>query len=122
MKRIFVDIIMVIVLLGAPLSESFAAAQTPCSDMMMADASDKTMPANMMHSHHDMMEQNASPQGDECCEKDCCCPVGVFHAALLSDPPQGSALNIASSSFGYNPSLHHIFLSAAQRPPKHTLS
>jgi len=103
---------MVIALLSVQMNESFASSQMSCGDEMATE---------MFHGAHDMMDHSQSDDMKDCCDSDCCCPMAVFHAGLLSEQPQSPQDNVSLSIQSHSPNLHQIFLGALQRPPKYSL-
>lgn len=113
MKSTIVNIFIVIALLSAQISGAFASAEIPCSEEMMTD---------MMHGSHHMMADNASDDMDDCCNQDCCCPMAMFQIGLAPGVSYPLHDGVSPSIRSLKSNFHQVFLSAFQRPPKHTFS
>ncbi|MBN26999.1 MAG: hypothetical protein CL578_18395 [Alteromonadaceae bacterium] len=112
MKSAFVNMFIIIALLGVQVGASFALSQMPCNDEMTAE---------MDHSSHPMMDHSQSDDTNSCCNQDCCCPMAMFHIGLPSRHYNSSQENVSLSIQSHNSNLHQVFIAALQRPPKYSL-
>jgi hypothetical protein len=109
-------IIMIFIMLTAQIGESFALSFMPCADdgiMVMNDN-------NMDHSTHAMTVDNTSVIPDEdCCQQDCCCPMGLMTVAVPSETNIDTPIDYKTPQMiASHSTLHNIFLALPQRPPK----
>lgn len=113
-------IIMIFIMLTTQMGESFALSFMPCADSGMMVMNDK----NMVHSTHSMAMDNSSMTSDEdCCQKDCCCPMGLMTVAVPNEPNIDTPIDCRTTQLIMSHStIHNIFLGLPQRPPKTTFS
>lgn len=112
MKSAFVNMFIIIALLGVQVGGSNAFAQMPCNDNMTDE---------MDHSLHAMMDHSQSDDTNSCCDQDCCCPIAMFHIGLPSRDANSSQEDVSLSIQSHNSNLHQVFIAALQRPPKYSL-
>lgn len=113
-------IIMIVFILTTQIGESFALSTMPCADddMMVMNGEE------MDHSKHSMAMDKLSVMADEdCCQKDCCCPMGLMTVAVLSETNIKTPIDYKTTQLlTSNPDIHNVFLALLQRPPKTNFS
>lgn len=109
----FVHISVVIILLLSQGVEAFAvSSEMPCMQEhnMMSEMS-------MSGSHFDNMAVDEN--SEDCCPKDCCCPMGLLIVAVLVDSRLNGLPDYTAIPFkSIEPSIKKAFLHPIQRPPK----
>ena len=111
---------MIFFMLTAQIGESFTLSSMPCADEDMM-----VMTSNMMdHSKHAITIDKSSVITDEdCCQKDCCCPMGMMTVAVPSEPNIDTPIDYKTTQLlARNSNIHDIFLALPLRPPKTTFS
>lgn len=112
LKR-FAHIIFIITMIVSQGAEAFSSAEMPClqDHMMQLDGSYSDFPESAM---------KMDGGNDNCCPKDCCCPMGVLTIAVLVDDAFKAFPDFTSAQvFSFEPELKTVFLNPLQRPPKH---
>jgi len=107
-------------MLTGQVGESFAASSMPCADENMMVMRDNQMD----HSNHSMSMNKSSVITDEdCCQKDCCCPMGLTNVAMSNEPNIDTPIGYKTTQLlARHSTIHNIFLALPQRPPKTTFS
>lgn len=107
-------------MLTAQIGESFALSSMPCAeeDMMVMTSTITD------HSKHSMTMDKSSVIADgDCCQKECCCPMGLMTVAVPSEPNIDTPIEYKTTQLlARNSNTHDIFLALPQRPPKTTYS
>mgnify|MGYP001037383495 CR=1 FL=1 len=116
----FTKIIMIFIMLTAQIGESFALSFMTCADdgIMVMNAHE------MDHSTHSMaMEKSSGIAEEDCCQKDCCCPMGLMTVAVPSEPNIDTPIDYRTAQLiKSHATIYNIFLGLPQRPPKPTFS
>tara|TARA_R110000764_G_scaffold124342_2_gene211688 strand:+ start:185 stop:550 length:366 start_codon:yes stop_codon:yes gene_type:complete len=114
-------IVMLIVMLATQVGEAFAFSAMPCAD----DDTMVTMGKMMDHSKQAMNDDNKDESVDteKCCQKDCCCPMGLISLAVILDTPFKTPFDFKTAQpLDSDSDIIDIFLNQPQRPPKFNLS
>jgi hypothetical protein len=113
-------IIMIFFMLTAQIGESFALSSIPCADdgMMVMNGN------KMDHSKHAMtIDKSSVVTEEDCCQKDCCCPMGLMTVAVSGESNIDTPIDHKTlQSLASHSNTHEIFIALPQRPPKITLS
>ena len=125
----FANTIMILIIFTTQVTEAFAVSKLPCADDDMK-ASMSTMMDHSTHNmnqsmHHVMGEENSGESIDDekCCQKDCCCPMGIVAAAVIFGMPFTPSFDVRTTQPLNNDSnIIDIFLTQPQRPPIFILS
>jgi hypothetical protein len=113
-------IFMIFIMLTAQIGESFALSFMPCADDGVMVMNGK----NMDHSKYSMtMDKSSVITDEDCCQKDCCCPMGLMTVDVPSEPNIDTPIDYKTTLLIVSHStIHNIFLALPQRPPITTFS
>lgn len=99
-------------------AENVVSSGMPCAQehMMIFDMSDTDFETSM----HLSMQMDDS--AENCCEKECCCPDGVFSAAIFVDDPFKTQSDFTHAQvISFESAMRSAFLTQLQRPPRNHL-
>lgn len=113
-------VMMIFFMLTAQIGESFALSSKPCADDGMIVMNG----IKMDHSKASATMNKSSLVTDEdCCQKDCCCLMGLMTVVVPGEPNIDTPIDYKSiQSLSSHSNAHKVFLALPQRPPKTTLS
>ena len=118
-------IVMIIVMCTTQVGEAFAFSSMPCAEndvtMTMANMINHTnhnMTAAMSEAMHEMND-GESVDDEKCCQKDCCCPMGIVSFAVIINMPFKPPFDAKSiQPLNIDSDIMVVFLNQPQRPPR----
>ena len=113
-----IKMIMICIMLTAQIGESFALSFMPCADDGKMVINDN----NLGHSKHSLpMDKSSVTPDEDCCQKNCSCPMGLLSVAVPSEPSIDWPIDYKTSQLNVGHStIHNLFFALPQRPPKST--